>query len=218
MNNFESSQDYDELIFQNKTKYIMNRLIGNDLCVLNYTALWINVPTNTNPVLNKNEHVDAWTGTSINTIFLKLLITDCDKFNGVTVFPGTHLHGLYPVKNRTIDYKTFGIKLEKGLNLVLNKGDILIWHPLLVHSTTGHSKKNKRVSFTLRYTSTENEFSSQERALGYKTISVSSNNIIRRYIGNDSLQPFRIYGGKASIDKRLAKLYNKKYFTSLKKK
>ena len=69
MNNFESSQDYDELIFQNKTKYIMNRLIGNDLCVLNYTALWINVPTNTNPVLNKNEHVDAWTGTSINTIF-----------------------------------------------------------------------------------------------------------------------------------------------------
>ena len=218
MNNFESSQDYDDLIFQNKTKYIMNRLIGNDLCVLNYTALWINVPTNTNPVLNKNEHVDAWTGTSINTIFLKLLITDCDKFNGITVFPGTHLHGLYPVKNRTIDYKTFGIKLEKGLNLVLKKGDILIWHPLLVHSTTGHSKKNKRVSFTLRYTSTENEFSSQERALGYKTISVSSNNIIRRYIGNDLLQPFRIYGGKASIDKRLAKLYNKKYFTSLKKK
>ena len=218
MNNFESSQDYDELIFQNKTKHIMNRLIGNDLCVLNYTALWINVPTNTNPVLNKNEHVDAWTGTSTNTVFLKLLITDCDKFNGVTVFPGTHLHGLYPVKNRTIDYKTYDIKLEKGLNLVLKKGDILIWHPLLVHSTTGHSKKNKRVSFTLRYTSTENEFSSQERALGYKTISVSSNNIIRRYIGNDLLQPFRIYGGKASIDKRLAKLYNKKYFSLLKKK
>ena len=218
MNTFESSENYDELIFQQKIKFIMNRLIGNDLCVLNYTALWINVPTNTNPVLNKNEHVDAWTGTSTNTIFLKLLITDCDKYNGVTVFPGTHLHGLYPVKNRTIDYKTFDIKLAKGLNLVLKKGDILIWHPLLVHSTTGHSKKNKRVSFTLRYTSTENEFSSQERALGYKTISVSSNNIIKRYIGNDLLQPFRVYGGKASVDKRLAKLYKKKYYSTLKKR
>lgn len=217
MNKFESSQNYDELIFQEKIKFIMQRLIGNDLCVLNYTALWINVPTNTNPVLNKNEHVDAWTGTSINTIFLKLLITECDKYNGITVFPGTHLHGLYPVKNRTIDYKTFDIKLDKGLNLILNKGDVLIWHPLLVHSTTGHSKKNKRVSFTLRYTSTENNFSSQERALGYKTISVSSNNIIRRYIGNDLLQPFRIYGGSASVDKRLAKLYNKKYYSSIKK-
>jgi len=216
MDNFESSSNYEELIFQKKNKFIMNRLIGNDLCVLNYTALWINVPTNTNSVLNKNEHVDAWTGTGINTIFLKLLLTDCDNYNGVTVYPGTHLHGLYPVKNRTIDYKSFDIKLNKGLNLALKKGDVLIWHPLLVHSTTGHSKKNKRISFTLRYTSTENDFSSQERALGYKTISVGSGNIIKRYIGNDGLQPFRIYGGSASIDKRLAKLYNKKYFSSLK--
>ena len=56
MDSFENSQNYDDLIFQEKTKFIMNRLIGNDLCVLNYTALWINVPTNTNPVLNKNEH------------------------------------------------------------------------------------------------------------------------------------------------------------------
>ena len=76
MDKFENSQNYDDLIFQEKTKFIMNKLIGNDLCVLNYTALWINTPTNTNPVLNKNEHVDAWTGTSVNTIFLKLLITD----------------------------------------------------------------------------------------------------------------------------------------------
>ena len=51
----------------------MNRLIGNDLCVLNYTALWINVPTNTNPVLNKNEH-ERMDRNSTNTIFLKLLV------------------------------------------------------------------------------------------------------------------------------------------------
>jgi ectoine hydroxylase-related dioxygenase (phytanoyl-CoA dioxygenase family) len=210
INNFENSKDYEDLIFQEKIKFIMRRLIGNDLCVLNYTALWINAPTNTNPVLNKNAHVDAWTGTSINTLFLKLFITDCDLYNGITVYPGTHLHGLYPVKNRTIDFENFNIKLDKGLNLSLKKGDVLIWHPLLVHSTTGHSKKNKRVSMTLRYTSTENEFSSQERALGYKTISVGANNTIKRYIGNDGLQPFRIYGGSASVDKRLAKLYYKK--------
>ena len=37
--------------------------------------------------------------------FLKLLITDCDKFNGVTVFPGTHLHGLYPVKIEQLTIK-----------------------------------------------------------------------------------------------------------------
>ena len=49
---------------------------------------------------------------------------------------------------------------------------------------------------------------------GLQTISVSSNNIIKRYIYNDS--NLRA-GGKASVDKRLAKLYNKKYFSTLKK-
>ena len=39
MNNFESSQDYDELIFQNKTKFIMNRLIKNDLRIELYSIM-----------------------------------------------------------------------------------------------------------------------------------------------------------------------------------
>lgn len=215
MDGFEKSPAYDELIFQEKLKNLMIRFLGKDLCVLNYTALWVNTPTNKNPVLKKNEHVDSWTGTGINTIFLKVFLTDCDEYNGMTVFPGTHLHGLYPVKNRTLNLPE-GVSLGKGINLKdCKKGDVLMWHPLLVHSTTGHSPKNKRVSFTLRYSSTENEFTSQERALGYKTLSVSVGNTIKRYIGNDGLQPFRVYGGKAAIDKRLSKLYNQNYLKKL---
>lgn len=215
MDNFEKSPAYDDLIFQEKLKNLMIRFLGKDLCVLNYTALWVNTPTNKNPVLKKNEHVDSWTGTGINTIFLKIFLTDCDNYNGMTVFPGTHLHGLYPVRNRTLDLPE-GITLGQGINLKdCKKGDVLMWHPLLVHSTTGHSPKNKRISFTLRYSSTENEFTSQERALGYKTLSVSVGNTIKRYIGNDGLQPFRVYGGKAAIDKRLSKLYDQKYLKKL---
>jgi ectoine hydroxylase-related dioxygenase (phytanoyl-CoA dioxygenase family) len=212
MDDFEKSTDYDELIFHDKLKKLMIRFLGSDLCVLNFTALWVNAPTNKNPVLKKNEHVDSWTGTGINTIFLKIYLTDCDDYNGMTVFPGTHLHGLYPVKNRTL-HLSDDIQLPKGINLKeCKKGDVLIWHPLLVHSTTGHSPKKRRVSMTLRYTSTETEFTSQERALGYKTLSVSCGNVIRRYIGNDNLQPFRVYGGQVAIDKRLSKLYNQSYY------
>ena len=212
MDKFESSNHYEQLIFQEKLKKLMIRFLGYDLCVLNYTALWVNTPTNKNPVLKKNEHVDAWTGTGINTVFVKVFLSDCDKFNGITVFPGTHLHGLYPVRNRTLNLPE-NVKLDKGINLYnCKKGDVLIWHPLLVHSTTGHSDKNTRISLTLRYSSTENEFTSQERALGYKTLSVSVGNKIKRFIGNDGLQPFRVYGGKAAIDKRLSKLYNQDYF------
>ena len=136
----------------------------------------------------------------------------------MSVYPGTHLHGLYPVRNRSLDLPN-GVKLDDKINLYnAKKGDVLIWHPLLVHSTTGQSNKNTRVSLTLRYKSTESEFTSQERALGYKTLSVGINNIIKRYIGNDGLQPFRVYGGKASIDKRLSRLYNADYFNKIVKK
>ena len=218
MDGFENDKLYEELIFQKKLKDLMIKFLGRDLCVLNYTALWINTPTNKNPVLNKNNHVDAWTGTGINTIFVKVFLTNCDKYNGMSVYPGTHLHGLYPVRNRSLDLPT-GVRLDNKTNLYnAKKGDVLIWHPLLVHSTTGQSNKNTRVSLTLRYKSTESEFTSQERALGYKTLSVGINNIIKRYIGNDGLQPFRVYGGKASIDKRLSRLYNADYFNKTIKK
>ncbi len=212
MEDFENSNLYQELIFDKELINLMIRMIGKDLCVLNYSALWINTPTNKNPVLKKNDHVDAWTGTGVDTVFVKVFLTDCDDFNGMSVYPGTHLHGLYPVKNRSLNLP-HNISLPKKINLSnAKKGDILIWHPLLVHATTGQSKNKTRISMTLRYKSTEGDFTSQEKALGYKTISVGLNNIIKRYIGNDYLSPFRVYGGAAAIDKRLSKVYNKKYF------
>lgn len=212
MNDFENSKLYEELIFNEKLKNLMIRMIGRDLCVLNYSALWINTPTNSNPVLKKNDHVDAWTGTGIDTIFLKVFLTNCDDYNGMSVYPGTHLHGLYPVKNRTLDLPT-NIELPKKVNLSNAKiGDVLIWHPLLVHATTGQSHKNTRISMTLRYKSTEGNFTSQEKSLGYKTLSVGVSNIIKRYIGNDYMSPFRVYGGVPAIDKRLSKIYQEKYY------
>ena len=103
MEDFENSNLYQELIFDKELVNLMIRMIGKDLCALNYTALWINTPTNKNPVLKKNDHVDAWTGTGVDTVFVKLFLTDCDDYNGMSVYPGTHLHGLYPVKNRTLN-------------------------------------------------------------------------------------------------------------------
>ena len=214
----ELSREYDQLISQKKIVALMQSILGRDICVFNNSGLWINNPTNKNPVLNKNEHVDLWTGTSSNTIMCVAMLTDADQYNSITVYPGTHLHGVYPVKNRTINFDDFNIKLNRGINLNLKKGDILIFHPLLVHSTTGQSKKNTRISLTLRYTSIDTEFSSQEKALGYRTLSVGPLNKIRRLIGSDLLIPFRTYGGKAAIDKRLSKIYDNSSHKIIKKR
>ena len=167
-----------------------------------------NTPSNKDPVLNKGIHTDAWTGTSVNTLFCKTLFTDVDSYNSMTVCPGSHLYGLTPVKNRSIDENIMNMDHIKEVNLDhLEAGDVLVWHALLLHGTTGQSDKNTRVSVTSRFTSTETGFSSQERSLGYKTISVSPLNQILRLIGSDTLQPLRTYGGYVGIDRRLEKLY-----------
>lgn len=205
MNEFERLDAYQELVADTDVITIMQRYLGPDVCLLGYPALWINVPKDTDPVLLKNIHTDAWTGTGVNTIFCKVFLTDCDKHNGVSICPGSHLQGLLPVRNRALDTDA----KFKSVNLSnIKAGDVLLWHALTLHHTTGHSDKNIRVSITSRYKSTETPFTSQERALGYRTLSVGPLNSILRLVGNDHLLPLRTHGGDVSIDRRMAKVYN----------
>ena len=205
MEEFQRFGTYDQLVSQPPILHIMRQYLGPDICLLGYDALWINVPKDVDPVLLKCDHTDAWTGTSVNTIFAKTFFTDVDKYNGMSVCPGSHLQGMLPVRNRRMDADA----KFKSVNLSnIKAGDLLIWHPLLVHATVGHSDKNIRISMTSRYTSTETPFSSQERALGYRTLSVGPMNQILRLVGNDYLTPLRTFGGSVAIDRRMGKIYN----------
>lgn len=206
MDEFQKTPLYDEIVSAPSLLVLLKQYLGPDICLLGFDALWVNASKDKNPVLLKGIHQDAWTGTSVNTIFVKTFFTDCDQYNGITVYPGSHLQGMLPVRNRGVD-PAAKVKF-KGVNLKdIKAGDVLIWHPLLLHSTTGHSAKNIRISMTSRYTSTETAFSSQERALGYRTLSVGPMNQILRLIGNDSLTPLRTYGGVVAIDRRMKGLY-----------
>ena len=203
---FAKTDLYERIVTARPLVDILKPFLGPDIALLGYDALWINVPQDKDPVLLKGLHTDAWTGTSVNTIFVKTFFTDCDEYNGMSVCPGSHLQGMIPVRNRAID-PACGVEFKPEPVPDVRAGDVLIWHPLLVHSTTGHSDKNIRISMTSRYTSTETAFSSQERALGYRTINVGPLNQILRMIGNDYLTPFRTHGGYVGIDRRLAGIY-----------
>ena len=206
INMYEKTQLYENFISNTNIIKVMKGYLGPDICVLGYDALWINAPKDKDPVLLKSQHTDAWTGTSINSIFVKSFITDVDQYNSMCVSPASHLQGLMPVRNREID-PMYKIKFENiNLDCVV-AGDVLIWHPLLIHSTMGHSDKNIRMSITSRFSSTESPFSSQERALGYRTLSVGPMNQVIRIVGNDQLQSLRSYGGFVGVDRRMRKVY-----------
>ena len=92
-----------------------------------------------------------WTGNSFDSIQLLIFITNADKHNSITFYPGSHFLGLLPVKNRKLDENNFKLKNKPfSLNNIL-AGDIIIFHPLLLHSSV-IDKKNKslRVSIGTR--------------------------------------------------------------------
>lgn len=204
---FSTKSLYNDLITSKNVIDILKPILGPDIGILNFDHAWINVPSNTDPVLIKTLHTDTWTGTSVNTILANTYITDVDEFNGLSVVPGSHTHGMTPVRNRRPD-PSLNIEYELVNLINLKAGDFIIWHPLLLHCTTGNSDKNIRISVSSRYTSTETPFSSQERALSYKTLSVGPMNQIARLVGNDYLTPYRTLGGAVSVERRLKSLYN----------
>ena len=70
---------------------------------------------------------------------------------------------------------------------------------MILHGTK-ISNKNKSLDFLLVIVlNFEKKLTSQESSLGYKVLCAGPINHIKRIIGNDYLQPFRVYGGKAGI-------------------
>ena len=217
INLIEKSSLFSKYINSPKLINLLKIFLGPDICTLGYNSLWINNPSNKNPVINKTPHVDAWTGTSTNTLFFKVFLTDVDRYNSLTFYPGSNCQGMVPVKSRVINNEDFNIKFN-SINLDnIKKGDAVLWHALTLHATTGQSDKNTRISMTTRFTSTENEFSSQERALGYTALTVGPLNQVKRIVGNDQLYPLRTYNTFVGVDKRLGQLYNKKKIENLEK-
>lgn len=204
---FEKTWLYERIIRSEKLVDLMKSYLGPDLALLGYDALWVNVPQDQDPVLLKGTHTDAWTGTGVNTIFAKIFFTDVDKFNGMSVNPASHLQGMMPVRNRAVD-PAARVNFESRNLDMCKAGDLLIWHSLLLHSTTGHSDRNIRVSMTSRFISMENELTTQERGLGYRPLCVGPLHQVLRLIGNDHLTPFRTLGGYVGVDRRISDIYN----------
>lgn len=185
---------------------ILQPYLGPNIAKIGWDALWWNQPAETSTVLVKNVHADVWTGTSVNTVFWKVLLTDVQFSNALGVCPSSHLLGLLPVKNRSVDYDLSELNLEYISLDNLEAGDAVLWHPLLLHFTVGCGTM-VRASITMRYTSMDTPFSSQEKSLGYKVLSSSPLNYVMRVVGTDYASPFRVMGGARRIDRRISSIY-----------
>ena len=183
--------------------------MGTDLCILNNTCIYIIDPKIKKYDTSLKPHTDVWTGNSVDSIHLNTFITNANKENSLAIFPGSHLLGLLPVKNRKIDEERINLKIKPILLDNIKSSEILIFHPLLIHSTITNPKNKKlRIAIGDRVKCFDKKFTSQEASLGYRVINIGPINHIKRVIGNDYLEPFRVYGGKYSISEALQEEYD----------
>lgn len=207
MNKFERSELYAELLASPKLIHLAKTYVGPDVIWFSHDGLFINVPSDKDPVLLKGRHTDVWTGTGVDTVFAALFFTDCDQYNGLSVCPGSHAQGLMPVYNRKVAPGPADTFSEINLDMV-KAGDLVVWHALTIHSTTGHSDKNIRISMTSRFASAHAQLTSQERMLGYRPLCAGPLAQVRRLVGNDFMTPFRTHGGFVGVDRRMADVYD----------
>ena len=76
MNKFERSDLYAELLATPALIHLAKSFVGPDVIWFSHDGLFINVPSDKDPVLLKGRHTDVWTGTGIDTVFAALFFTD----------------------------------------------------------------------------------------------------------------------------------------------
>ena len=206
---FDNSDCSKKLYKSERLLYIIRKFLGPDIGMLNKKCLYIIDPKLKNYSTKLNPHVDAWQGNSIDTIQLNTYYTNADRFNSMLFYPGSHLLGLLPSKNRNLD-PSVNIDIKPYYLNNIKSGDIVVFHPFILHGTaiSNSSKVKFRMAIGDRFKSLNKKFTSQEISLGYKVVSLGPINHITRIIGNDYASPFRVMGGPAKINEALHDLYD----------
>ena len=214
---FEKTHLYDYIFKNQNLIKLLKIFYGNDIIHFNFTKFQLNEKKNSNQKksleeikfqLSKGIHNDHWTGSSEYTTHYWLGFSGIDKDNTLTMYPGSHLNGSFPVLNREPDPK-IEFKYKPHKLDYLKEGDVVLFHSLLLHKTTGKTNKT-RVGIISKFSSLNYKWTNQEKDLGYQPLSIGPIREIIRLIGNDALTPFRTYGGVAGIDRSIYENYNER--------
>ncbi|MEO6094650.1 MAG: phytanoyl-CoA dioxygenase family protein [Fibrobacteria bacterium] len=91
----------------------------------------------------------------ISQIICWTSVTDSNPENGgLFVYPGSHMLGLMPHEKSDHyerDLKTIGVDSEQAVPLSMEKGQILVIHPLLVHGSSENKSAEDRIALMSLY-------------------------------------------------------------------
>ena len=171
--------------------------LGPDISMLNHINLWVNDPEDRSVVTNKATHQEMWSGCSIDDLTVWVPLSKVDNNNTLSVIPGSHIYGLLPNRNRQLlDIEGFTPSPLVPL-IGFEPGDIVVFHPLLLHATAGRSDQF-RYSLSAVYKNSYAPTSAKYQSIGYKGLTFGAMTQVKHVLGNDFYSPLRTYGGCTS--------------------
>ena len=195
---FVSDNIFKKVLESKKLLKVLHDLLGKDLSYIDDIAITLNLPDKSSSELNylfKKWHQELWSGASVSNLLIWTPIFQHDNSpNQLEIIKQSHLWGHVPHRDREPislpkNYKSFFTRL--------NVGDVLIFHPLLLHRSAPIKKDIKhytpRLAFPIgvknfRFVD-HNTFSSNK---SWKVFSKSELTLIENKLGNFYLSPFRL--------------------------
>jgi hypothetical protein len=174
----------------------LEKFIGPDVSKICATGFFpVDPDDNSSPIL-KAMHQEMWTGCGLDDIVSWSPLHDTRPENTLSVIPRSHLFGMLPNRNRTL-IQVEDFEMPEALPLEMQKGDIVFFHSLLLHGTSGKGTRT-RYALQVNYRNTYAPMTTQQMGYGFVNLKQGPMTRIRQVLGNDYLTPLRTYGGKPS--------------------
>ncbi len=185
---------YKDIFLSKKVFRKLCTLLGPDLAFLDDPSFTLNVSSLSSSIENyhfKNFHQELWSGANTsNLVFWSPIFMPRNKSGQLYIIKDSHLWGNVPNNNRS---PTLLPKKYKKIKLRLNIGDILLFHPLLLHASEPIFSKNFsiRLAITTQIKNFKNHDISYNSHKNWKIFSMSDLTKIEKKLGNHFLTPYR---------------------------
>jgi phytanoyl-CoA hydroxylase len=192
----EGDSLYNELTHTSALLEALEKILGPDLSKICATGFFPVDPDDKSSPIFKALHQEAWTGIGPDDVVSWTPLHDVDIEDTLLVVPGSHLFGLLPNRNRKL-LPVEGFEIPEAVPLKMQKGDIVFFHSLLLHGTSGKGEQI-RYAVQINYRNTFTPMTMQQKGYGFENLKQGPMTRIRQVLGNDYLTPLRTYGGEAS--------------------
>lgn len=188
--------DLKELLLHEDLLPHIEKMLGPDIAYLSGGFLNIVSSEVEEKIVRKRPHQEMWSGAGLNELRLWTCLSDSPKGEGLEVVKGSHLYGFIPNINREpVANQPAEFNYEK---VETEQGDIVLFHPLLLHRTSLNLSEKFRIAFTTGLRSVHRENQGLQKYFNWKVLRLSELSIIEKRLGNGLLSPYRVLDGEYS--------------------